>query len=486
MARVTAQERSNIFKLVVGMFNAAPGAGYLQEFSEAFVAMNNDYNALALALGNTAPFKSLYPANMSAAAFANKFLGTLGLQSNQDAQYWVKMQVSAGKPYAQVMLEALVAIIETPDPAFADAQKLLENKATLAEYFSVTQNQASESMERLQSVFSKVTAQSDLSSAAAKEKIIQAGLGYKMELDGYTAVNLMNLEAGDSFVVGAYDYVKADWVNGMKSLQFQTASKQANASLNLIVKDQSTTVAAQNIGTAGFKTLNIKLNAQESGATYFSLNTSFNNTGGTIVQEPGKGSSYKSLVDIPANHWTKMALDTVVLTGGQGLVNGKLKESLTLKIAAVVDLVDASNFKAQLTVEVPAALTTTVTGVARYETGDTLVKVGEYGVRGMLMTAAKSVTTFQFTKDAISNADTTDDMLAWKVYNFGGIKDKGVTADTKTVLDLSALKIHSEADLSIVRKDGDVIIHGENGQNFKIVLVGQTLEGLGTENFVFG
>ena len=42
MATVTTQERTNILKLVAGMFNAAPGAAYLNEFTDAFVAMNKD------------------------------------------------------------------------------------------------------------------------------------------------------------------------------------------------------------------------------------------------------------------------------------------------------------------------------------------------------------------------------------------------------------------------------------------------------------
>ena len=50
MATVSTAERGNILKLVAGMFNAAPGAAYLQEFSEAFAAMGRDYGALARAL----------------------------------------------------------------------------------------------------------------------------------------------------------------------------------------------------------------------------------------------------------------------------------------------------------------------------------------------------------------------------------------------------------------------------------------------------
>ena len=38
MASITVQERTTILKLVAGMFNAAPGATYLNEFTDAFVA----------------------------------------------------------------------------------------------------------------------------------------------------------------------------------------------------------------------------------------------------------------------------------------------------------------------------------------------------------------------------------------------------------------------------------------------------------------
>ena len=48
---ITKQERSNIVKLVVGMFNAAPGAEYLNEFVDAYQAMGNSYDNLAAALG---------------------------------------------------------------------------------------------------------------------------------------------------------------------------------------------------------------------------------------------------------------------------------------------------------------------------------------------------------------------------------------------------------------------------------------------------
>ena len=110
MATVTTQERTNILKLVAGMFNAAPGAAYLNEFTNAFVDLNKDLGALANALGQTGAFQSLYPSFLTADEFANKFLDTLGLKANTEAQDWVKAKVNAGESFASVVFQALVAI----------------------------------------------------------------------------------------------------------------------------------------------------------------------------------------------------------------------------------------------------------------------------------------------------------------------------------------------------------------------------------------
>ena len=176
MATVSTAERGNILKLVAGMFNAAPGAAYLQEFSEAFAAMGRDYGALARALGQTAAFKGLYPPQQGADAFTTQFLGTLGLQMKLEAQTWVKAQLAAGKPHWQVMVEALAAIVETSDPGYASARQLLEKKAAVAEYFSGAMGSSSDSLEHLQAVIGTVTASADVSSPTALRALVDAGL----------------------------------------------------------------------------------------------------------------------------------------------------------------------------------------------------------------------------------------------------------------------------------------------------------------------
>ncbi len=175
MNAVTATEQSNIFKLVAGMFNAAPGEAYLQEFTDAYLALGKDFSALATALGQTESFKALYPENMAAEAFTQQFLSPLGLNDNQEAQDWVLFHLGLGMSHAQVMLSALEAIVETQDPAYASAQKLLSNKAQLAEYYSVQQGASMPDVAFLQATLSQVKPDSDLSSPAAMQALLDAG-----------------------------------------------------------------------------------------------------------------------------------------------------------------------------------------------------------------------------------------------------------------------------------------------------------------------
>lgn len=175
MANGTTEEQTNILKLVAGMFNAAPGARYLWEVETAFGAVGWDYSALARGLSQTTFFKSLYPSDLSTQAFADKFLGTLGLADVADAQQWIRYHATAGKPYAQLMLEALVALDASSDAVYASARQLLANKATVAEHYSVTQAKSGYEMGTLQGVLAMVRPDSNLS-ILSMDALIKAGI----------------------------------------------------------------------------------------------------------------------------------------------------------------------------------------------------------------------------------------------------------------------------------------------------------------------
>lgn len=174
---VTLQERTNILKLVAGMFNAVPGATYLEEFSTAFLAVGNDYGSLAAALGQTTAFKSLYPSSLTVEETANKFLGTLGLANNAEAQDYVQSKLNAGEGIASVIFQALAEVVEYAgdNAELLAAQTQLANKAAVAEYYSVTLGASSDSLATLQGVVANVTA--DPASVEAAKEASQSGNG---------------------------------------------------------------------------------------------------------------------------------------------------------------------------------------------------------------------------------------------------------------------------------------------------------------------
>lgn len=155
---ITTQERTNILKLTVGLFNAAPGANYLSEFTSVFEANGHNLAALAGTLGTTGAFQSLYPNFQTASEFATKFLTTLGLQGNTEAVDFVTAKFNAGVPKAQIIYDAVVALEASTSAEFAAAKAILDNKAAVAENYSVTLGASSTSLETLQGALANVTA----------------------------------------------------------------------------------------------------------------------------------------------------------------------------------------------------------------------------------------------------------------------------------------------------------------------------------------
>lgn len=177
---ITTQERTNILKLTVGLFNAAPGANYLSEFTSVFEANGHNYGALALTLGTTGAFQSLYPNFQTASEFATKFLTTLGLQGNTEAVDFVTAKFNAGVPKAQIIYDAVVALDATTSATFADAKAILVNKAAVAENYSVTLGASSTSLATLQGAVANVTA--DAASVTAANAANAGGNGQTFTL----------------------------------------------------------------------------------------------------------------------------------------------------------------------------------------------------------------------------------------------------------------------------------------------------------------
>lgn len=259
MATVTTQERTNILKLVAGMFNAAPGATYLNEFTNAFVDLNKDLGALANALGQTGAFQSLYPSFLSAEEFANKFLDTLGLKANTEAQDWVKAKVTAGESYASVIFQALVAIDASTSDDFKAAKDQLANKAAVAEYYSVEQNKSADDLAALQAVVAKVT--NDAATVEAAKAGAAATAGQTFTLTTAAGETVVGTSGNDTFSAVAGN-VKAggyDSANSTLNLGDQIDGGAGKDTFNLTLGDAVVVTGTAASLAAGISVKNVEV-----------------------------------------------------------------------------------------------------------------------------------------------------------------------------------------------------------------------------------
>ncbi len=132
---ITTQD-TKILKLVSGMFNGAPGGNILKDLSAAVTA-GTSLSQLADILANTSEFKGLIN-GMDQAGQTNFLLSNFGFNpaatdaATVAAKNYVSANLSQGVGLGQIALKAVEFLSTTTDPLFADAAKLLNNKALVA------------------------------------------------------------------------------------------------------------------------------------------------------------------------------------------------------------------------------------------------------------------------------------------------------------------------------------------------------------------
>ena len=156
--------QNNILQLIVGMFDAAPGAAYLAEFETSLSSHNGDIKLLAADLGTTGTFNQLYPSLLTNNEFAAKFIGNLvGTEVSADgkawAVNWVEGLLNGGASRTDTMVTAIEALkaVDPTDSVWGNAQKALVNQTSAAEYYSVDLNQSSTDFTALQTAVASTT-----------------------------------------------------------------------------------------------------------------------------------------------------------------------------------------------------------------------------------------------------------------------------------------------------------------------------------------
>jgi len=182
---ITALQQTEITKIVAGLFNAAPGAGYLTSFAGFVGTPGNTTAMLADALGNSAAFQTVMAGKVTVAAQVTQLMSNFGLTyaattpADVAAQAWFTAQVTAGATFGSMVFNA-VSFLSLPatlaDPVYGATATMLANKAAVAEYYSATlaSGTTASTLAQLQAVVSGVTATTPVATAVDLQNALNA------------------------------------------------------------------------------------------------------------------------------------------------------------------------------------------------------------------------------------------------------------------------------------------------------------------------
>lgn len=167
---LTSAQQNDLFKLTVGLFNAAPGSFYTEV--EGILVGSQTPAAAAQVLINTAAFQAILPSNiLTNTQFSTKFLDMLVGSTVSDAnKAWAVAQMDAklnnGETQGAVAWWAIdeLSKVPTSNADWGTAAATLTNKLDVAKYFTVDKYVASNSVATLQGLLVDVT--SDVATVA--------------------------------------------------------------------------------------------------------------------------------------------------------------------------------------------------------------------------------------------------------------------------------------------------------------------------------
>lgn len=170
---ITAETRTDIIEIVVGMFDAAPGASVLAELT-ASVDAGTSLRDLTVALANSTVFQAAYPNFLTNEEFATNFLtsilgGNVTQEIMDEAVAIAVTELNGGMSRADLVWLVIdfMDTIAEDDENLGTAAAEFNNKVEVAEYYSVDLNLSASTLEELENVIGNVDA-TDASVTSAK------------------------------------------------------------------------------------------------------------------------------------------------------------------------------------------------------------------------------------------------------------------------------------------------------------------------------
>uniref|UniRef100_A0A7S4RPD9 Uncharacterized protein n=1 Tax=Ditylum brightwellii TaxID=49249 RepID=A0A7S4RPD9_9STRA len=414
---ITVETRTDIIELVVGMFDAAPGASVLSELATS-VDAGLSLKDLAITLGNSSVFTAEYPTFLTNTEFATNYLtnflgGNPGEVSSANFTLAVDAVVAllnSGKSRGEVVYDVITAVsaVAETDTNFGTAAARLNNQTEVAVHYSVTTQQSGSTLDDLKAVidtvtsddatvtaakatvdgsdneggtFTLTTAIDTLKGGSGNDTFIGAQNGATEGAQGYqTADNLDGGAGTDLFKITVTDATTAPLVSTTNVENFEiqtTVAETVNAanwsSPSSITNKQSTnTLTVSNVGAIGTVGVSGVTNNTSTTTVQYSAST----TGDTTVNIALTNSSDAGAVRADNN------------TAGGGVENFVVTSVGTNKIAALTMGTDAKKVtfagdgNATVTATLANATTIAATGAGKSSFSSAVAKVAITGAAG--------------------------------------------------------------------------------------------------------
>lgn len=159
---ITVEVRAELIKLVVGMFNAAPGFTIMTDLANASNA-GQSVAQIAASLEQSTEFKSIYPVFLTNNEFVTKLVNTMvGNLVSAEQKAWavteLTAELNAGASRSAVIVSAVTALSAVPadEANWGAASTAFANKVDVATYFTIDQQQSGASLAALQAVIASV------------------------------------------------------------------------------------------------------------------------------------------------------------------------------------------------------------------------------------------------------------------------------------------------------------------------------------------
>jgi len=159
---ITPEQRDGILKVVVGLFDAAPGGIYLNDLAAAVQAGMTNQQLADLLSNHPIFINEVLGGRVTSIDKVNLLMKNFGLTADSDpnsagsqAKAYFEAKLNAGDSIGKVVVDAATYLSGTVAPEFETTKNLFLNKVAVAAPFSILSN--STDLDVLQNAFSQVT-----------------------------------------------------------------------------------------------------------------------------------------------------------------------------------------------------------------------------------------------------------------------------------------------------------------------------------------